>query len=71
MQLTESSLGLLIVMMIVMSEKTLAPSNSNGKTAEPADHRLELRILARCIGTALNLGSPLKIAVYYVPTASH
>lgn len=44
--------------------------NENEKVIEPVDHRLDIQILARCIGTALNLGSPLKIGVYYVSKAS-
>ncbi len=37
---------------------------------ESVDRQLNIQILARCIGTALNLGSPLKIEVHYTPQTS-
>ncbi|MEN9222028.1 MAG: hypothetical protein Q6M04_06285 [Thermostichus sp. BF3_bins_97] len=52
-----------------MSAQPSLLTNVAKKHLEPADRQLNIQILARCIGTALNLGSPLKIEVHYVPQA--
>ncbi len=54
-----------------MNVKTSSIANLDRKHSainpEPVDRQLNIQILARCIGTALNLGSPLKIEVHYAP----
>lgn len=42
--------------------------SSKGRLAtslESLDQRLNVQILARCIGSALNLGAPLRVEVHY------
>lgn len=54
-----------------MSAQPLPLTDADKKYLESADRQLslqlEIQILARCIGAALSLGSPLKIEVHYAP----
>ncbi|MGY2978193.1 hypothetical protein ACVWY9_001229 [Thermostichus sp. OS-CIW-31] len=52
--------------MSVQRSPVVGPSKSRLATSlESLDQRLNVQILARCIGSALNLGAPLRVEVHY------
>jgi len=61
-------MGILFKMNVQYSS-IVSPSKPSTGILESTEQRLNIQILARCIGTALNLGSPLKVAVHYTPQA--
>lgn len=56
--------------MSVQRPPVVGPSKSRLATSlESTDQRLNVQILARCIGSALNLGAPLRVEVHYTSQA--
>jgi hypothetical protein len=46
-----------------------SPSKASTRILESAEQKQNIQILARCISTALNLGSPLRVAIHYTSQA--
>ncbi len=46
-----------------------SPSKTSTRILESTEQKQNIQILARCIGAALNLGSPLRVAIHYTPQA--